>query len=97
MENKIYLVIRESKDDGPTTFNVVPCATKETAKKVMQEEINKILSEGHFSTARKYMDGNGDMEECSFMWENENEDCFYIEDLYDNYLEDIRIDEKEVL
>ena len=98
---KIWQVLHEHSDESSVSFSVTPCATKEKAQQVMKDEIDRVLSEGHFQTARHYMDGKGDMEECEFAWENENEDSFAIWDIFEGddtqYYDKIRIKEMEVL
>ena len=94
---KVWLVKQESCVDGVMIFNVVPCASEERAKEVMAKEVETLLNEGHFSTARPYIDGEvEDMDDCDFVWENENEYGFYINDLCDDYHELIVVEEKEI-
>jgi len=84
---KIWLVTQESKVDGQIMFNVVPCASKETAKKIMQNEITTLLNESHFIA---FIDRPDD-----FILE-QTETSYYIEDTCDDYYEDINIEEKEI-
>lgn len=85
---KIWLVIQESKVDGEILFNTVPCANEEVAKKVMQDEIKILLNESHFVG---YVDRPDD-----FIVE-QTDYSYYIEDMCDDYYENICIDEKEIL
>lgn len=87
MIEKIWLVTQESNVDGEIMFNVVPCVSEETAKKVMQDEIRMLLNESHFIS---FIDRPDD-----FILE-QTETSYYIEDTCDDYYEDIRIEEKEI-
>lgn len=87
MIEKIWLVTQESKVDGQIMFNVVPCVSEETAKKVMQDEIRTLLNESHFIA---FIDRPDD-----FILE-QTETSYYIEDTCDDYYEDINIEEKEI-
>lgn len=101
MIKKIWLVTQESNVGGDILFNVVPCISKEVAKKVMQEEIETILDESlKYKDARRWMAGDDDTldyDECPFVWENENPDSWYLKIMYDDYYESINIEEKEIL
>ena len=87
MIEKIWLVTQESNVDGQIMFNVVPCISEETAKKVMQDEIRTLLNESHFIA---FIDRPDD-----FVLE-QTETSYYIEDTCDDYYEDINIEEKEI-
>lgn len=87
MIEKIWLVTQESNVDGQIMFNVVPCISEETAKKVMQDEIRTLLNESHFIA---FIDRPDD-----FILE-QTETSYYIEDTCDDYYEDINIEEKEI-
>ena len=87
MIEKIWLVTQESKVDGQIMFNVVPCVSEETAKKVMQDEIRTLLNESHFIA---FIDRPDD-----FILE-QTETSYYIEDTCDDYYEDINIEEKKI-
>jgi len=87
MIEKIWLVTQESNVDGEIVFNVVPCASEETAKNVMKEETEELLSSGHFKDVFTWEDG--------FMFE-ETDTSWYIEDEFDEYYEYIRIEEKTI-
>ena len=84
---KIWIVTQESKVDGQILFNVVPCASEETAKQVMQDEIKTLLNESHFIALVDRPD--------DFIVE-QTEYSYYIEDTCDDYYEDINIVEKEI-
>jgi len=84
---KIWLVTQESNVDGEIMFNVVPCASEETAKKVMQDEIRTLLNESHFIAFTDRPD--------DFILE-QTETSYYIEDTCDDYYEDINIEEKQI-
>lgn len=87
MIEKIWLVTQESNVDGQIMFNVVPCVSEETAKKVMQDEIRMLLNESHFIA---FIDRPDD-----FILE-QTETSYYIEDSCDDYYEDINIEEKQI-
>jgi hypothetical protein len=87
MIEKIWLVTQESNVDGEIMFNVVPCISEETAKKVMQDEIRTLLNESHFIA---FIDRPDD-----FILE-QTETSYYIEDTCDDYYEDINIEEKQI-
>ena len=87
MIERIWLVTQESKVDGEILFNVVPCVSEETAKKVMQDEIKTLLIESHFISFADRPD--------DFILE-QTETSYYIEDTCDDYYEDIRIEEKQI-
>ena len=87
MIEKIWLVTQESNVDGEIIFNVVPCISKETAKKVMQEEIKTLLAASHFKDVFSWKDG--------FTFE-ETDTSWYVEDEFDDYYECINIEEKEI-
>ena len=87
MIEKIWLVTQESNVDGQIMFNVVPCISEETAKKVMQDEIRTLLNESHFIA---FIDRPDD-----FVLE-QTETSYYIEDTCDDYYEDINIEEKQI-
>ena len=84
---KIWLVTQESNVDGEIMFNAIPCASEETAKKVMQDEISTLLNESHFIA---FIDRPDD-----FIIE-QTETSYYIEDSCDDYYENIIIEEKEI-
>lgn len=87
MIEKIWLVTQESNVDGQIMFNVVPCISEETAKKIMQDEIKTLLNESHFIA---FIDRPDD-----FILE-QTETSYYIEDTCDDYYEDINIEEKQI-
>ena len=87
MIEKIWLVTQESNVDGEITFNAVPCINKETAKKVMQEEIKTLLVASHFKDVFSWEDG--------FTFEK-TDTSWYVEDEFDDYYEYINIEEKEI-
>ncbi len=86
MIEKIWLVTQESNVDGEIMFNATPCISEETAKKVMEQEKNTILSESiHY---KKYNKEDFKVED--------DDVHFFIQDLYDDYYEYITIEEKEI-
>ena len=88
---KVYIVQQESNVDGELIINAVPCATREAARKVLQNEKNTIL---HEST--HYMGRTKDELEEDFYIE-ESDDRWYINDPCDDYYEDIKIIEKVIV
>jgi uncharacterized protein YsxB (DUF464 family) len=83
---KIWLVTQESNVDGEITFNAIPCISEKTAKEVMEQEKNTILSESiHY---KKYDKDDFKVED--------DDVHFFIQDLYDDYYEYISIEEKEI-
>ena len=83
---KIWLVTQESNVGGEIMFNAVPCISEETAKKVMEQEKNTILSES--IQYKKYDKDNFKVED--------DDVHFFIQDLYYDYYEYISIEEKEI-
>jgi hypothetical protein len=88
---KIYIVTQESMVDGEILFNVVPCSTLEKAKKVMEEEKETLLMESNHY--------NGyDPEELEETFEiEEGEERWFINDPFDDYYEEIKIIEEEII
>ena len=85
---KIYLVKQESNVDGEILFNVVPCISKETAKKIMDEEIHTLMNEGHYVDYKEWPN--------DFIIE-QTDTHFFIKDNVDDYYEEINIEEKELI
>jgi hypothetical protein len=85
---KVYIVQQESNVDGELIINAVPCATREAAKKLMQDKIRTLLNESHFIA---FIDRPDD-----FILE-QTDTSYYIEDTCDDYYEDIRIIEKVIV
>ena len=99
MVEKIWLVTQESDVDGEVTFNIVPCISEETAKRVLQKEVQTLLSESpKYKDVKRWMDGDDSLnyDDCPYTWENDNDDAFYISCVYDDYYELIKIEEKEI-
>lgn len=88
---KVFILIQESNCDGEILFNVTPCEDKETARKLMNEEVSRLLNESHHYSG--YCDS--EFEE-SFEIEK-TEDSYYINDMTDDYYEDLKIIEKEIV
>ena len=96
---KVFLVIQESNCDGEHLFNVTPCATIETAKKVMNDEIQELLSNGKYSGLNLdeiERDQNDFEVDCDYFVER-NDTSFFLGMVYDDYYEKIDIIEKEVI
>jgi len=89
--DKIWIVTQESNVDGEILFNVVPCATKEVAKKVFEQLKKETLSNGHFGD---YNDLLGTDDEYEVYEDKEDE--FFIDDPCDEYYENILMYEKEI-
>lgn len=97
---KIWLVIQQSNVNGDMLFNTVVCKDKETAIRMMKQEIDTLLDEpGKYQDARRWMEGTDtslDYDDCPYSWENDNDDAFYISCVYDDYYELIKIEEKDI-
>lgn len=87
MIESIYLVTQESNVNGRTTYNVVPCISKETAKEIMDEEIHTLLNGSHYIDYKEWPN--------DFIIE-QTETSYYIKDTCNDYYEDIRIEEKAI-
>lgn len=90
---KVFLVKQESNCDGEMLFNVTPCKDIETAKKVMEEEINTLMTE---SVHYKGIDLDN-VDKCGDFIVERDDERFFISDNCDDYYEEISIEEKEVL
>lgn len=95
---KIWLVIQESNVDGEIMINVTPCISKETAKEVMDTEVDKLLSSGKYEgldldEIEKAM--HEDDWDCDFNVERDDTH-FYIGCNVDDYYEYIDIKEKDI-
>ena len=89
--DKIWIVLQESNVDGDIIVNVIPCISEETAKEVLKNVKNTILTEsGHFSKERNTE------EDFSYFEIEETETMFYINDNCDNYYEVVNVFEKEI-
>ena len=94
---KVINVIQTSICDWEVLVNVIPCASYETAKAIMEEEIGALLSEGRYSglDLDEIEQAQKDEADCDYVLERE-EDMFYLSCRYDNYSERIEIEEKEI-
>ena len=81
----------ESNVDGEIMFDAIPCATKEKAVKVLQEEKEWVLKESHhFSQFNKE-----ELEEyCEIV---DTDEHFFMMDNTDDYYEDYSIKETNLL
>ena len=87
----IWLVYLESNVDGNIIFEAVPCENQAKAREVLKEQKELILKESrHFS-------GYTPEEFNEYFEVEESEDTFFITDPCDDYWEDYRVVEKEVL
>ena len=96
---KIFNVIQTSNCDGEILVNVTPCADFETAKKVMDDEVHTLLSDGKYEGLdldEIEKDQNDDDADCDYTLER-SDTSFYIDCLYDDYSERIEIEEKEIV
>lgn len=84
---KSYIVLQESNVDGELIINPVPCMSLDAAKRVLADEKRTILRESHHFGGRDLDD---------FEVEDE-EEHFYINDPSDDYYEDIKIIEKNIV
>lgn len=87
---KVWIVQQESDVDGEIIINSVPCASLEVARKVLQGEKNTILRESHHF-------GNMTDDDRAEMEVEEDSDNFFINDPCDDYYEDIKIIEKNIV
>ena len=95
---KVWIVLQESNVDGETITNATPCADYKTAKSVMDEEIDTLLSSGKYEgldldEIEKDQDDDADYD---FILERDNM-SFYLAFKYDDYYEYIKIEEKEIV
>lgn len=96
---KIYNVIQTSNCDGEILVSVTPCADLDSAKAVMNEEIDTLLSEGKYSGLNLdeiERDQNDDEADCDYILKRD-EESFLIALAYDDYFENIEIEEKEIV
>ncbi len=104
---KIINVIQESIVDGERFINVTPCKDEDTAKKVIEDELKEVLSNGKY--AELGLDVEGSIRAIAHNWHTYNnieeedysvefeEDSVFIKLEYDDYSERFIIDEKEVV
>lgn len=91
---KIWIFTQESNVDGEITFNVIPCASEEAAKKVFEEEKNWILNDSyHFG---QNMTKEEREEECGIEESEKQGEWyrFFIQDYSDDYYEELYVEEK---
>jgi len=96
---KVWVVTEQSNDDGEIHFLVQPCRDEATARRVMQEWKQALLSEHvKYTGAKPYVDGEKDPDdqECCYEWD-ESDHGFYIKVIDDDYYEDISIIEKQLI
>lgn len=88
---RVWIVQQESNVDGEIIINSVPCASLEAARKVLQDEKETILNESphYMGRTKKELEEDFEIEETKNGW--------YINDPCDDYYEDIKIIEKEVV
>ena len=91
---KVWIVLQESNVDGEILLNVTPCADYETAKSVMDEEIDTLLSEGKYEGLDLDEIENGEEEDYTL---ERDDKSFYLSCEYDDYYEHIDIMEKEIV
>lgn len=84
---KSYIVLQESNVDGELIINPVPCMSLDAAKRVLADEKRTILRESH------HFGGRG-LDEFEV---EEGEMRFYINDPCDDYYEEIKIIEKNIV
>ena len=88
---RIFNLIQESNVDGEIIVNVTPCASVELAQKTMDDEIATLISDCH-----KYKNLNIDNPSDDFIVERSERHTF-IKVVNDDYYEEFRIDEKELI
>lgn len=87
----IYNVIFESYVDGDTIITAVPCISLEVARGILNKEVDVILNESqHYSGLPQ-----DDLDD--FFTIERSEDSFFIQDNTDDYYEDYRIEENELV
>ena len=92
---KIYLLQQESNVDGEILFNVVPCMTLELARQAMAKKIATLQSESikyggcDFAAIERGENDNFTIER--------TDDSFYISCTYDDYYENLKIVEAELI
>ena len=91
---KVWIVLQESNVDGEILLNVTPCADYETAKSVMDEEIDTLLAEGKYQGLVLDEIENGEEEDYTL---ERDDKSFYLSCEYDDYYEHIDIMEKEIV
>jgi hypothetical protein len=88
--DKIWIVLQESNVDGELIINATPCESLGLAKEVLKEEKEYILNESfHYSRM-----SDEDMKEMEI---EETDTSYYINDPCDDYYEDIKIIEKNIV
>ena len=85
---KVWLVKQLSNVDGQMLFNVVPCMSLEKARQVLQEQINTLMTEGHYTDYKEWPN--------DFTIE-QTDDHYFINDNCDDYYEKITIEEKGII
>ena len=88
---KVFNLIQESNVDGEIIVNVIPCASIELAQKAMDDEIAALISNSY-----KYKNLNINNPSDDFIVER-CEGHTLIKVVNDDYYEEFRIDEKEVV
>ena len=94
----VWLVRRESNDDGEIHFCTEVCRDEKTACRIMKEWRDSILTEHpKFKDAKPYVDGEKDLSDDDCCYEIEQHGRgFYVNALYDDYYENIVIEPKEM-
>ena len=95
---KVWIVKQESNDDGEMHFFTQPCKDEATAKSVLREWKEALLTKHpKYCDAKPYINGEKDPDDqmCCFEWED-HDAGFYIKILGDDYYENITIEEEEI-
>lgn len=95
---KVWIVKQESNDDGEMHFFTQPCKDEATAKSVLQEWKEALLTKHpKYCDAKPYIDGEKDPDDqvCCYEWED-HDAGFYIKVLGDDYYETITIEEEKI-
>lgn len=95
---KIWIVKQESNDDGEMHFFTQPCKDEATAKIVLQEWKETLLTKHpKYCDAKPYINGEKDPDDqvCCYEWED-HDSGFYIKILGDDYYETITIEEEKI-
>ena len=95
---KVWIVKQESNDDGEMHFFTQPCKDEATAKSVLLEWKEALLTKHpKYCDAKPYIDGEKDPDDqaCCFEWED-HDAGFYIKVIGDDYYENITIEEEKI-
>lgn len=90
MQEKVFILIQESKIGGEIAVNATPCRTREKAKQVMNEELAILMASGHYTECEKE---NLLIEETASTYFIKDVTPFETEDYYEYF----KIEEREIV